>query len=236
MGKKKQNEETPMDGDLAIVNGKASDTSEAKKAPKPQRKMVLSEVKLTDTEIIDLADELADKHDALADAITKRKNMTDNLKSEEAEITARINSLVRKISSKVDAREFFCEAVLDFDLKVKRWVDVATGDVRKVEDLTAQDFQMKLRYEEENAEVEAEATDDDQEEFRLYVRDASTNGNWVIAEVRIGKAENIQVLVDLARVWAEDKAATDYNYDAAWKITDTDGMVYEASYAEEVEG
>lgn len=155
MGRNKKDDKgTPMDGDLAIVNGTAAVAQEAKKAPKPQRKMVLSEVKLTDTEIIDLADELADKHDALADAITKRKNMTDNLKSEEAEITARINSLVRKISSKVDAREFFCEAVLDFDLKVKRWVDVATGDVRKVEDLTAQDFQTKLRFEEENAESE----------------------------------------------------------------------------------
>ncbi len=82
-------------------------------------------------------------------------------KNEIAAVDARVNELVRKIRSKVETREFFCEAELDFELKIKRWKDVKTGEIRKTEELSAHDYQMKLRLEEG---VDNESNDDNDDD------------------------------------------------------------------------
>lgn len=103
---------------------------EMKPKPKPVRQTIVAEHRLTDEEIVAISGELAEAHEEIAS------------------LEARMNELVRKIRSRSETREFFCEAELDFDLKIKRWRDVKTWEVVKTEELSARDYQQKLRFEE----------------------------------------------------------------------------------------
>lgn len=129
--------------------------------PKPIRRMIAAEVRISDDELLRHSDELAASHEELEHLEEQRKNYNDQKKNEMASVEARINELVRKIRSKVETKEFFCECELDFDLKIKRWRDVKTGLVMKSEELSAQDYQQRLRLEENidgNESNEAEDT------------------------------------------------------------------------------
>lgn len=121
---------------------------ETPKKPKPVRATIVAEHRLTDEEIVVISSELAEAHDELDQLEEQRKNLNDQKKNEIASIEARMNELVRKIRSRSETREFFCEAELDFDLKIKRWRDVKTFEVVKTEELSARDYQQQLRFEE----------------------------------------------------------------------------------------
>lgn len=122
--------------------------AEMKPKPKPVRQTIVAEHRLTDEEIVAISGELAEAHEELDQLEEQRKNLNDQKKNEIASLEARMNELVRKIRSRSETREFFCEAELDFDLKIKRWRDVKTWEVVKTEELSARDYQQKLRFEE----------------------------------------------------------------------------------------
>ncbi len=149
MGRKKRNEEDVdvMDADAAAVLTPPQEEEKARK-PKPARRTIAAEYRLTEGELLTISDELAEAHEELDQLEEQKKNLQDQKKNEIAVVEARINELVRKIRSKVETREFFCEAELDFELKIKRWRDVKTSEVVKTEELSAQDYQQRLRFEE----------------------------------------------------------------------------------------
>lgn len=128
---------------------------------KPVRRTIAAEYRLTDAELLKFGDELSAAHEELEHLEEQKKNLQDQKKNEIAAVDARVNELVRKIRSKVETREFFCEAELDFELKIKRWKDVKTGEIRKTEELSAHDYQMKLRLEEG---VDNESNDDNDDD------------------------------------------------------------------------
>jgi hypothetical protein len=121
--------------------------TEAPKKPKPVRATIVAEHRLSDEEIVVISAELAEAHEEIDQLEEQRKNLNDQKKNEIASVEARMNELVRKIRSRSETREFFCEAELDFDLKIKRWRDVKTGIVVKSEELSARDYQQQLRFE-----------------------------------------------------------------------------------------
>jgi inorganic pyrophosphatase len=132
--------------DAAIILSVPPKPEESKK-PKPIRATIVAEHRLTDEEIVVISAELAEAHEEIDQLEEQRKNLNDQKKNEIASVEARMNEAVRKIRSRSETREYFCEAELDFDLKIKRWRDVKTGIVVKSEELSARDYQQQLRFE-----------------------------------------------------------------------------------------
>jgi hypothetical protein len=117
-----------------------------------QTKRLMAEVELTEEELLTAGTELSDALEEMSRLEVQKKNLSDQKKNEIDAQKARATELSRKIQSKVEHREFFCEAEFDWVNHVKKWKSVNDGVVRATETISPQDCQMKMRLEEEQHE------------------------------------------------------------------------------------
>jgi len=136
------------------MTDEATDTKPIKEV----RRMVAAEYFFSFDEKLDLSNELAEKIGEVENLESKKKNLTDQMKNEIGVVEARIADLGRKVRSGSEYREFFCRCEFDWPNNTKNWHDIQTGELRKSEPITAEDLQMKIRFEEFGKEDEEAPT------------------------------------------------------------------------------
>lgn len=136
-----------------------TDEATEKRTRKDIRRMVTAEYLFTNEERIDLSNELGAKIGEKEVLEDKKKNLSDQMKNEISVVDARITDLARKVRSGSEFREFFCRCEFDWDGNVKRWYDIQTGEIRKTEPITAEDLQMRIRFDEMSDDEESEEPD-----------------------------------------------------------------------------
>lgn len=111
------------------------------------RRMITAEYRFTEGETLELANQLAAKTQERSRLEDSKKAAASQYKSEIDGVSAEVEALSQKISTGREHREFFCRAEFDYEAGIKHWVDDKTGDLRKSEPLTANDWQTRLELE-----------------------------------------------------------------------------------------
>lgn len=127
--------------------------------PRTIRRTVEAEYRFTDQERLELAKQLATKTTEKDQLNDSKKNYVSQMKSEIDGVDAEIKLLSQKITTGAEFREFFCRCEFDYENGVKHWIDDQTGEVRKSEKLSANDWQMRMDLQDDDENVDG--TDDD---------------------------------------------------------------------------
>ncbi len=95
----------------------------------------------------------------LLEALTKKKNLEDDLKSavasfksDIAEKVAKINKLSNLYGTGYESRNMPCEVFYNWEMDIKRFVRVDNGEIVKEEKIPESDRQLKIKTEEKTEE------------------------------------------------------------------------------------
>jgi hypothetical protein len=91
-----------------------------------------------------MREELSEKLLEISEIESEKSTVASRYKSKIEEVSLSIDVVAGKIRSGKEVRTFDCFLTLDFEQKVRIYTDTKTGQVMRQEELTPQDFQLKL--------------------------------------------------------------------------------------------
>ena len=112
--------------------------------PEKKTEMITGKHVFTADEMRDIASEMARKVQEQASAEDEKKSVTSSFKATLDLLMASINKLSENYRNGYDYRQIECEMKPDFDLKLRRYFNVDTGETVKEEPIRPEDYQTSI--------------------------------------------------------------------------------------------